>query len=77
LIALERAAFEENAPERRAELMKRLDEIEERVIRLKLPAWLAGDIYVLRQHIDFVRNRLTSSSREPPRAPSSTGRPSP
>ena len=77
LIALERAAFEESTPERRAELTKRLDEIEERVIRLKLPAWLAGDIYVLRQHIDFVRNRLTSSSAQRPAPPSSTGRPSP
>ena len=83
LIALEREAFEEMTPERRAQMAKRLDEIEERVIRQKLPSWLAGDLYVLRQHIDFVRNRLTSSSspappsfREPPPS-TSTDRPNP
>jgi len=74
LIALERAAFEATTPERRADLTKQLDEIEQRVIQLKLPSWLAGELYVLRQHIDFVRGRLTSWPAPP--SPS-TDRPNP
>jgi len=58
LMALERAAFDESTPEERSKLLRRLDEIEERVIRLKLPAWFADELYVLRQHINFVRNRI-------------------
>ncbi len=60
LMALEREASERSSPERRDELLRRLDEIEGRVIRLKLPAWFADELYVLRQHITFVRNRLKS-----------------
>jgi TRAP-type uncharacterized transport system substrate-binding protein len=58
LIAIERAAFESHTPEERADLMTKLDEFEERLIRLKLPAWLASELYVLRSHIDFVRTQL-------------------
>jgi TRAP-type uncharacterized transport system substrate-binding protein len=59
LIAIERAAFESRTPEERAQLMKTLDDFEGRLIRLKLPAWLASELYVLRSHIDFVRTQLT------------------
>ena len=62
LMALERAAFEQPAPEQRAELLRRLDQIEERVIRTKLPSWFADEIYLLRTHINFVRNQLTRTA---------------
>lgn len=65
LMALERAAFEQTRPGERAELLKRLDQIEERVIKLKLPAWFAGELYVLRSHIAFVRNRLNEPHPTP------------
>ncbi len=69
LMALERAAFAKTTPEERAELLKRLDEIEKRVITAKLPGSFADQLYVLRQHINFVRNQIThggaSSDKKP------------
>jgi hypothetical protein len=58
LMALERAAFAQTTPEERAALLKRLDEIEKRVITGKLPGSFADQLYILRQHINFVRNQL-------------------
>jgi hypothetical protein len=37
---------------------KRLDQIEARLIGLKLPGSFADQVYLLRQHITFVRARL-------------------
>jgi TRAP-type uncharacterized transport system substrate-binding protein len=61
LIALERAALSQTTPEERAALLKRLDQIEGRVITLKLPGSFADQVYLLRQHINFVRARLTQA----------------
>jgi TRAP-type uncharacterized transport system substrate-binding protein len=58
LMALERAAFSQTTPQERADLLKRLDQIEARVIGLKLPGSFADQVYLLRQHISFVRARL-------------------
>jgi NMT1-like family len=58
LMALEREAFTQTTPEQRAEMLKRLDEIEERVITVKLPGSFADQLYILRQHIGFVRNQI-------------------
>ena len=62
LMALEREAFAQTTPEQRADLLKRLDEIEERVITGKLPGSIAGEVYVLREHIGFVRDRLNRAA---------------
>lgn len=67
LMALERAAFAQTTPEQRAELLERLDEIEKRVITGKLPGSFADEVYVLRQHINFVRNRLVQAGGGPAR----------
>jgi NMT1 family protein len=67
LMALERAAFAQTTSEQRAELLERLDEIEKRVITGKLPASFADQVYVLRQHINFVRNRLVQAGGGPGR----------
>jgi hypothetical protein len=61
LMALEREAFAQTTQEQRAELLKRLDEIEERVITVKLPGSFADQLYVLRQHIGFVRNQINQT----------------
>src|ERR1700694_331708 len=61
LMALERAVFEQTTPEQRAGLLKRLDEIEKRVITVKLPGAFADQLYVLRQHISFVRNQINQA----------------
>ncbi len=61
LMALERTAFAQTTLEQRAELLKRLDDIEKRVITAKLPGSFADQLYVLRQHIGFVRNQITQA----------------
>jgi TRAP-type uncharacterized transport system substrate-binding protein len=43
---------------KRKDLIKRLDNIEEAVNRMKVPASFAGQFYDLRGHIKFVRTRL-------------------
>ena len=40
----------------------RLDAIERTVIHMKMPASFAEEIYILRQHIAFVRGRLTADA---------------
>ncbi|TMH68337.1 MAG: C4-dicarboxylate ABC transporter substrate-binding protein, partial [Betaproteobacteria bacterium] len=65
LMALERVAFGQTTPEQRADLLKRLDEIERRIITGKLPASVAEQLYVLRQHIQFVRSQIAQSAAVP------------
>ena len=59
LMALERAALASVSSQDRAALLARLDQIEQSVINGKIPGSFADETYVLRQHIDFVRERLT------------------
>jgi len=59
LMALERAALADPDPEERVALLKRLDEIEKTVITVKMPGSVADQLYVLRQHITWVRERLS------------------
>ena len=58
LIALERDALGEHTREEGQKLLQQLDEIEAAVNRLRMPLAFAGQFYVLREHIDFVRDRL-------------------
>src|SRR5581483_7251615 len=58
LLALERDAFANPEAAKRDELLTRLDAIEQTVARLKVPLTFADQFYVLRQHINFVRERL-------------------
>jgi len=39
-------------------LLKRVDEIEKAVISVKIPSSFAVEVYVLRAHVHFVRDRL-------------------
>ncbi|MGU7773580.1 TAXI family TRAP transporter solute-binding subunit [Burkholderia sp. MR1-5-21] len=64
LIALERSALGEHTAEERVELLDRLDDIEEAVNRMKMPLAYAGQFYVLREHIGFVRERLTAHDHD-------------
>ena len=61
LMALERIAFGKTTSEQRAELLERLADIERRVITVKLPGSIADQVYVLRQHIQFVRNQIVQT----------------
>jgi hypothetical protein len=58
LMALERASLEPTSPEQRSVLLERLAEVEKTVISGKIPGAYANQLYVLRQHIHFVRARL-------------------
>ncbi|MGZ9709547.1 TAXI family TRAP transporter solute-binding subunit [Glaciimonas sp. GNP009] len=60
LIALERGATAQT-PEERADMLQRLDHIEESVNRMKMPLAFADQFYVLREHIGFVRSRLANN----------------
>lgn len=57
LISLERALLSRQTTEEREETLKRLDEIETQVNRMKVPLSYADQFYVLRDHISFVRQR--------------------
>jgi len=62
LIGLERDALSSSTPDRREELLKRLDDIERGVNNMKVPLTFADQFYVLREHIGFVRGRLTTNT---------------
>jgi TRAP-type uncharacterized transport system substrate-binding protein len=58
LMELERQTLGTLSDARRAELLERLEAIEKSVISRKMPGSHAEQVYVLREHIEFVRNRL-------------------
>jgi len=60
LMALERMTLAATTEEERQPLRKRLDEIDKGVINLKIPAAFADQVYVLREHMKFVRERLAA-----------------
>ena len=62
LLVLEREVSLEQTPAKREELLRRLHEIEEVVTHMKVPASFANLFYSLREHIDYVRARLTNQA---------------
>jgi TRAP-type uncharacterized transport system substrate-binding protein len=62
LLAIEQDLLTEVAPEKRKELLVKLDKIEAEVHRMKVPASFADQFYGLRVHITFVHARLMSES---------------
>jgi TRAP-type uncharacterized transport system substrate-binding protein len=58
LMALEREALGELSEERRAALLDRLRQIEKSVISRRMPGSYAEQLYILREHIGFVRANL-------------------
>ncbi len=61
LMSIEREALGKLTEERRAVLLKRLREMERSVISRKMPGSHAEQLYLLRQHIEFVREGLSRS----------------
>lgn len=61
LLSLERELYPEPSPGKRAELLRRLDEIEKAVNRMTVPASFADQFYSLRGHIAFVRRLITEA----------------
>jgi TRAP-type uncharacterized transport system substrate-binding protein len=71
LMALERQSLGDLSPERRALLLEQLSQIEMSVIALRMPGSHADQLYVLREHLQFVRENLARSSRGAGELPSS------
>ena len=63
LLALEKELFAQNSIQRNDEFAKRLNEIEDAVNKMKVPASFADQFYGLRGHISFVRERLQIGKR--------------
>lgn len=61
LMELERQTLGTLSDERRADLLEKLEAIEKSVISRKMPGSHAEQVYVLREHIDFVRYKLTGN----------------
>jgi hypothetical protein len=61
LLILEDGMAAQLIPEKRKELLSRLDQIEQTVNKLKVPASFADQFYSLRSHISIVRERLMHS----------------
>jgi len=57
---------EEHRDEARAELLRRLDDIEQRVNHISIPLAYADALYGLRSHINFVRQRVRATLAPPP-----------
>ena len=64
LLVVEQDMIAHLTPEKQTELLERLDRIEEEVNKMKVPASFADQFYVLRGHISFVRERLTSGTHD-------------
>ena len=62
LLELERGLLTENSPAQLAALVKKLDEIERAVNRMTVPKSFGDQFYVLRQHINLVRERLLGNA---------------
>jgi hypothetical protein len=60
LIALERSMLSRPTPEEREAILKQFDDIETEVNKMKVPLAFADQFYVLRDHINFVRDRYSS-----------------
>lgn len=65
LMSIERAVLTENAPEQKEAILARLDGIEDSVNGIKTPLSFADQLYVLREHIGWVRHRLMSGMSQP------------
>jgi TRAP-type uncharacterized transport system substrate-binding protein len=63
LMALERQSLGDLSPEKRSALIDRVAQIEKSVIAVKMPGSHAEQLYVLREHLQFVRENL---ARSPP-----------
>ena len=59
LMAIERDSFSDPTPEQKQEILRRLDRVEHAVNQIKTPLSFADQLFVLRSHVNMVRDRLT------------------
>lgn len=60
LMEFEREAIDTMTPEQRSRLLDKLDEIEKSIINAKIPGMFADRLYILRRHIQWVRESLSA-----------------
>ncbi len=65
LMALERKSLGDFTAKQRKALLEQLARIEKSVIALKMPGSHATQLYALRQHMQFVRDNLAPSAKDP------------
>jgi hypothetical protein len=65
LMTLERDMLKQTSPEEREQMAKRLHAIEESVNALVTPLAFADQLFVLRQHVALVRERLQTLTKTP------------
>jgi TRAP transporter TAXI family solute receptor len=65
LLLVEQDAVAHLSPEMRETLTRRIDEIESELNKMKVPASYGDQFYVLRTHIQFVRNKLQAAQPHP------------
>jgi len=58
LMAIERDTFSDPTPEQKEEILRRLDRVEHAVNQIKTPLSFADQLFVLRSHVNMVRDRL-------------------
>jgi hypothetical protein len=58
LIAIERDSFSDPTPEQKQEILRRVDRVEHAVNQIKTPLSFADQLFVLRSHVNMVRDRL-------------------
>ncbi len=61
LMMIEQKLLTQIEPDKRGELLEKLDNIEAAVNRMKVPALYADQFYVLRGHITYVHEKMASS----------------
>jgi TRAP-type uncharacterized transport system substrate-binding protein len=59
LMALERQSVGTLSPQQRTQILEQLTRIEKSVIALKIPGSHADELYILREHMQFVRENLS------------------
>ncbi len=64
LLLLEQDMLAELAPDKREDFLRRLNEIEESVNKMRVPPSFANEFYALRGHISFVHDRLISGGQQ-------------
>ena len=64
LMALERESLRVQSPAQRAQILDRLLDFEKGLITLRIPGSQADQLYVLRQHMQFVRDNLARSDHQ-------------
>ncbi len=64
LLTVEKRLLTETSPEKHAQLLQRLEHIEDTVNKMKVPAYFGDAFYGLRGHIDYVREIAARSTPE-------------